>query len=136
VIISTKGISMDEDKVETVRNWNREKKTDNGMLTNLFEIEQLHRLCNYYRRFIPKYSAKVELLTGSPKKDEPFVLKAEQQLAFETMLTAFTTVLALRHFDVKREVIIEPDATDASDDVCCYTQGNLQAMLPKPVCNA
>jgi hypothetical protein len=30
LIISTKGISMDEDKVETVQNWSREKKTENG----------------------------------------------------------------------------------------------------------
>jgi hypothetical protein len=29
LIISTKGISMDEDKVETVRNWSWEKKTEN-----------------------------------------------------------------------------------------------------------
>jgi hypothetical protein len=36
----------------------------------------------------------------------------EQQLAFETMVTAFTTALTLRHFDHKREVIIETDASD------------------------
>jgi hypothetical protein len=38
LIISTKGISMDEDKVETVRNWSREKKTENGRFNNLFEV--------------------------------------------------------------------------------------------------
>jgi len=32
LIISTKGISMDEDKVETERNWTREKKTENARL--------------------------------------------------------------------------------------------------------
>jgi hypothetical protein len=40
LIISTKGISMDEDKVETVRNWSKEKKTENGRLNNLFEVQQ------------------------------------------------------------------------------------------------
>jgi len=56
LIISTKGISMDEDKVETVRNWSKEKKTENGRLNNLFEVQQFLGFCNYYRRFIPKYS--------------------------------------------------------------------------------
>jgi hypothetical protein len=40
LIISTKGISMDEDKVETVRNWSGEKKTENGQWNNLFEVQQ------------------------------------------------------------------------------------------------
>jgi hypothetical protein len=46
------------------------------------------------------------------RKDEPFVWEAEQQLAFETMVTAFTTAPALRHFDHEREVIIETDASN------------------------
>jgi len=38
LIISAKGISMDEGKVETVRNRSKEKKTENGPLNNLFEV--------------------------------------------------------------------------------------------------
>jgi len=30
LIISTHGISMGEDKIETVQNWSRERKTNNG----------------------------------------------------------------------------------------------------------
>ena len=111
LIISTKGISMDEDKVETIRNRSQEKKTKNGRRNNLFEVQQLLSFCNYYQRFIPKYSEKAEPLTRLTKKDEPFVWESEQQLAFETMITAFTTALALHHFDHKREVIIETDAS-------------------------
>jgi hypothetical protein len=48
LIISTKGIAMDEDKVETLWNWSREKKTKNGWLNNLFEVQQFLRFCNYY----------------------------------------------------------------------------------------
>jgi hypothetical protein len=40
LVISTKGISMDEDKIETIRNWSREKRTENGRLNNLFEVQQ------------------------------------------------------------------------------------------------
>jgi len=112
LIISTKGISMDEDKVDTVRNWSKEKKTENGRLNNLFEVQQFLGFCNYYRRFISKYSEKAEPLTRLTKKDEPFVWGSEQQLAFEMMVTAFTTAPTLRHFDHESEVIIETDASD------------------------
>jgi hypothetical protein len=95
LIISTKGISMDEDKIETVRNWSREKKTENRLLNNLFEVQQFLGFCNYYRWFIPKYSEKAEQLTRLTKKDEPFIWGAEQQAAFEMMVTAFTTAPAL-----------------------------------------
>jgi hypothetical protein len=56
LIISTKGSSMDEDRVETVQNWSREKKTKNGWLKHLFEVQEFLGFCNYYRQFIPKYS--------------------------------------------------------------------------------
>jgi len=112
LIISTKGISMDEDKVETVRNWSQEKKTKNGRLNNLVEVQQFLRFCNYYRRFSPKYSDKAELLTKLTQKDEPFVWEAKRQLAFEAMVTALTTAPVLRHFEHEREVTIETDASD------------------------
>jgi hypothetical protein len=72
LVISTKGISMDEDKVETVWNWSREKKTENGPLNNLFKVQQFLGFCNHYRRFISKYSEKAEPLTKLTKKVEPF----------------------------------------------------------------
>jgi hypothetical protein len=81
LIISTKRIAMDEDKVETVQNWRWEKKTENGQLNHLFEVQQFVGFCNYYRQFIPKYSENAEPLTRLTKKDEPFVWGSEQQLA-------------------------------------------------------
>jgi len=111
LIISTKGISMDEDEVETVRNCSREKKTNNCRLNNLFKVQQFLGFCNYYRRYIPKYSDKAEPVTRLTKNDEPFKWEVEQQLAFETMVTTFTTAPVLRHFDLDREVIIETDTS-------------------------
>jgi len=67
LIISTMGISMAEDKDETVRNWSREKKTKNGRLNNLLEVQQFFGFCNYYRQFIPKYSENAEPLTRLTK---------------------------------------------------------------------
>jgi len=77
LIISTKGISKDVDKVETVRNWSRKKKTKNGRLNNLFEVQQFLGFCNYSRWFIPMYSEDAEPLTRLTKKDESFVWESE-----------------------------------------------------------
>ena len=112
LIISTKGVSMDPDKVETVRNWSREKKTANSRLNNLFEVQQFLGFCNYYRMFIKGYSEVAEPLTRLTKKDVPFEWLEDQQRAFEEMVFVFTTAPTLRHFDHSREVIIETDASD------------------------
>jgi hypothetical protein len=69
LVISTEGISMDEDKVKTVRNWSQDKKTKNGWLNDLFEVKQFLGFCNYYRQVIPKYSEQAEPLTRLTKKD-------------------------------------------------------------------
>jgi hypothetical protein len=86
-------------------------KTANGQLNNLFEVQQFLGFCNDYRRFISTYCEKPEQLTSLNKKDEPFVWGSKQQLAFEMMVTTFTKAPAIRHFDHKREVIIETDAS-------------------------
>jgi len=112
LIISTKEISMDGDEVETVRNWSPEKKTANGRLDNLFEVQQFLGFCNYYRRFISKFSENAEPLTKLTKNDEPFLWEKEQQLAFETMVTAITTAPVHRHFDHDTDGIIESDSSD------------------------
>jgi hypothetical protein len=99
LIISTKGISMDKDKMETVRNRSREKMTEKGQMNNLVELQQFLGFNNDYRRFIPKYSEKAESLMSLRKKDTPFVSEAEQQLVFEMVVPAFATGSALQHFE-------------------------------------
>jgi hypothetical protein len=86
---------MDPDEVDMVRNWSREKKTVNGRLNNLFEVQQFRGLCNYYRRFIKGYSDVAEPLTRLTKEDVPFELLEDQQKAFEEMVLKFTTAPTL-----------------------------------------
>jgi hypothetical protein len=95
LIISTKGVSMDPDKVDTVRNWSREKKTAHGRLNNLFEVQQFLGFCNYYRRCIKGYSDVAEPLTRLTKTDLPFEWFEDQQKAFEEMVLRFTTAPTL-----------------------------------------
>jgi hypothetical protein len=82
LIISTKGISMDEDKVETVLNWTKEKKTGNGRLNNPLEVQQFLGFCNYYRPFISKYSQKAEPFTRLTKKDEHICVGSRTTIGF------------------------------------------------------
>jgi len=77
LIILAKGISMDDEKVETVRNWSREKKTKNRWLNNHFGVDQFLAFCNYYALCSPKYSAKLEPLTRLTKKNAAFVWASE-----------------------------------------------------------
>jgi hypothetical protein len=64
---------MDKEKVETVRNWSREKKTENRRQNNVFEVQQFLGFWNYYGRFIPKYSGRAEPLTRLTENDEVFI---------------------------------------------------------------
>jgi hypothetical protein len=56
LIISTEGISLDENTVEIERNWSWKKKTKSGQLNIIFEVQQFLGFCIYYQQFIPKYS--------------------------------------------------------------------------------
>jgi hypothetical protein len=95
LIISTKGVSIDPDKVNTVHNWSGEKKTANGRLNNLFEVQQFLEFCNYYRRFIKGYSDIAETLTRLSKKDVPFQWLEDQHKAFKEIVIKFTTAPTL-----------------------------------------
>jgi hypothetical protein len=111
LITSTKGVTMDPDKVDTIRNWSRQNKTANGGLNNLFEVQQFLGFGNYYPRFIKRYSEAAEPLTRLTKEDVPVEWLKDQQEAFEEMIFKYTTAPILRHFDHSREVVIETDAS-------------------------
>jgi hypothetical protein len=72
LIILTKLISMDEDKVETIQNWSQEKNTNNMQWNNLINVPQFVGFCNYDQQLIPKNSEKAEASSRLTKKDEQF----------------------------------------------------------------
>jgi len=39
---------MDEDTIDTVRNWRKGNEYKNGLLNNLFMVQQFLVFCNYY----------------------------------------------------------------------------------------
>jgi len=112
LIISTTGILMDENKVETVRNWSQEEKTKNRRLNNLFKVHQFLGFCNHYWHCLPKYSEKAEPLRRLTKKNGPFWWESEQQLAVVTIVTTFASAQVLQHFYPDKEVLIETDVSE------------------------
>jgi hypothetical protein len=95
-----------------VRNWSGEKKTTNGGLYNLFEVQQFREFCNYYRRFITRYSDIPEPLTRPTRKDVPFEWLECQHNALEEMILKLTATPTLQHLDQSRKVMIETDVSN------------------------
>ena len=64
-VVSREGISLESGKVEAVQKW--------PTPANVTHVQQFLGLCNYYRRFIVRFSEVAGPLTLLTKKDQPFI---------------------------------------------------------------
>jgi hypothetical protein len=107
-IINKDGIKVDPGKTNKVQEWPIPK--------TLKELQSVLGLCNYFRRFIPKYSEIARPLTQLTSKNawHQLLTVAETQ-AFQELKDKLVSppVLAIRQFDKPFEVV-----TDASDYAC------------------
>ncbi|XP_071797127.1 uncharacterized protein [Asterias amurensis] len=71
-------------------------------------------MTNYYRRFIPNYSAIAVPLTDKTKNNEPTRIswEASQQQAFSTLKDKLTSAPILHLPDLNKEFILRTDASD------------------------
>lgn len=104
VIVSGEGLEMDPKKVEAVVNWARP--------TNLKEVQSFVGFVNFYRRFIKGFSKITKPLAALARKDNPFVWTEDCSKAFESLKAAVTSAPILKHFDPKRQAIMETDSSD------------------------
>ena len=107
-IVSGACIKVDPAKTSTVTNWEEP--------TNLKDLQMFLGLCNYFRRFVPKYSEvarPLTRLTGSNAFHTPFT--EEEQVAFNKLKQALVSppVLATPDFTQPFEVYV-----DASEIAC------------------
>jgi len=107
-VIGRNAIRMSNDKVEAVLGW----KTP-GSLT---EVQSILGFANFYRRFIRNYSRVARPLTELTRKEsgKEWGWNQEAEAAFRELKHRFTTAPILAHFDPKKPVIIETDASDFS----------------------
>ena len=121
-VISSKGISTDPKKVESIKHW--------PVPANLKEMQSFLGLCNYYRRFIESYSKIAAPLTDLTHKDVPFIWTSQATEAFKELKKRMTEAPVL--------CIPDPDlpftvTTDASDFAVGAVLTQDQGQGPQPV---
>ena len=103
-IISAKGVEMDQEKIQTVLEWEAPGTVK--------EVQSFLGFANFYRRFIEGYSKLTRPLTDLTKKSEKFVWSNECETAFSELKKRFTSAPILRHFDPQLPCTVECDASD------------------------
>lgn len=110
-IIGRDGISMDPKRIETIKNW--------PLPRTFREVQVFLGFCNYYRRFIYDFSRIARPLTDLTKgmdrgrKPGSVDLGPDEKLAFRRLIDAFQQAPLLRHFDPRRQIRLETDASNS-----------------------
>jgi RNase H-like domain found in reverse transcriptase len=103
--ISAGGAAIQSNKVAAVMDW----PTPGTKV----ELQAFLGLVNYYRRFILNFSAVVSPLTDATKGEKKVVdLGGDQDQAFSTIKTAFSTAPVLRLPDPSKPFTVITDASD------------------------
>jgi Reverse transcriptase (RNA-dependent DNA polymerase)/RNase H-like domain found in reverse transcriptase len=104
-VISSGGVAMQSDKVAAVMDW--------PTPSTKIELQAFLGLANYYRRFILNFSAVVAPLTDANKGDKKaFDWGGDQDRAFSTIKTAFSSAPVLRLPDPSKPFTVTTDASD------------------------
>ena len=109
-IVTREGVRMDLERVASILNW--------PLPASHKDVQVFMGFANFYRRFIDKFSQKARALTsllkGSIKGKFPnmqFTMTEEAKTAFQSLKEAFTSAPMLRHFDPRRKIRLETDAS-------------------------
>ena len=108
-VITPEGVSMEDDRVATVRDWPAPRSHK--------EVQIFLGFANFYRRFISKYSKitrpMTDLLLGGKagKFFGKFEWTPEADRAFKELKEAFTTAPILRHYNPDLPARLETDAS-------------------------
>lgn len=102
-VVSSKGVSVDEEKVKAIREWPTPK--------NANEVRSFHGLASFYRRFVRNFSSIAAPLNELVKKNVTFKWDDVHEYAFNSLKDKLTNapLLCLPNFDKAFE--IECDAS-------------------------
>ena len=123
--VSESGIGTDPSKIEAVRNW--------PTPTNLRQSRAFVGLCQYYRRFVPNFSAISAPLHALTKKNAPFIWTPQCQSAFDQLKDALTGASVLALPNDEGQFILD---TDASDKAIGAVLSQIQNGEERPICYA
>jgi hypothetical protein len=102
--ISSKGISMDPKKVDSISTWPVPKKVN--------DVQSFLGFANFYRKFIHRFSCLAKPLTLLLKKDSKFNWTADCQKAFDAIKDSFSSAPFLGHPNFEKKFYLEVDSSD------------------------
>lgn len=103
-IINNEGVQTDPSKVEAIQSFQRPKCVKN--------LRSFLGICNYYRKFIKDYAKKSKALEAMCGKNNSKLIWSDLcEKAFEDMKLALTTSPILAFPDVRKEFILDTDAS-------------------------
>ena len=95
-------------KVKVIVNWT--------ISINLKEVQSFVRFVNFYHRFIKNFSKLVKSFTQLTRKNTSFVWNEVCVQAFDDLKKQVSSISILRHFNFKRQTILEINASDYVKD--------------------
>ena len=104
LIISTKSIRMDPQKVNTIFDW--------AQPISLRHVRSFLGFRNFYQCFIQDFSKLAKPLTGLTKKDTPFDWSSACQSAFESLKKIVIKAPIFAHYKQGVISIVETDLSD------------------------
>lgn len=102
-VISAQGISMDPDKIQTIKNFQEPK--------NKKQVQAFIGFINFYRKFIRDLSQQTRILSQLTRKDVTWEWGEEHKNAFYTIKDKFLEDIIIQYPDFDQEFYL---ATDAS----------------------
>ena len=102
-MISQEGIKVDPVKTKAIRTW--------ASPTQKKETQSFLGFCNFYQRFIEGLSKIAKPLYQRTEKDKKWEFGEKQHRAFESLIDKLTPAPIRAHYDPKKAVIIETDAS-------------------------
>lgn len=101
--VTANGISTDEEKIRTVKEWPRPK--------NLHELRSFLGLCTYYRRFVPNFANVASALHELTKKSRPYHWGKTQEKAFQDLKELLCKTPVLGYPIPGEKFVLDSDAS-------------------------
>jgi hypothetical protein len=106
LVISPKGISMEEKKVQAVKEWPTPQ--------NIKQVQSFLGFANFLRRFVPNYSTLARPLHNWTHKDVKWEWGDKEQDSFEAIKEAICQCPVLAHPDLSKQYYLETDTSGAA----------------------
>ena len=104
LVISDKGVTPNPDKLKMIREFEDPK--------NKKRLQQILRVCNFYRRFYIRYHHLTEPFRELLKKDISSCWEHKHSLAFTELKNNFIDVVCLKHILPDKVFMVQTDACD------------------------